>query len=104
MNPSAHELMAWTSVFDTWRQRVLLTPRSPSEWNAMERVLATKFRILPANMRGLDAMPDTFDALDAPIVRVAQEDVPMPYNERLEKAVLPSLEGVIAAVQKVCYV
>jgi hypothetical protein len=35
----------------------------------MERVLATKFRILPANMRGLDAMPDTFDALDAPDFR-----------------------------------
>ena len=30
----------------------------------------------------------------------AQEDVPMPYNERLEKAVLPSAEKIIAAVQK----
>ena len=44
-----------------------------------------------------------FDALDAPILRVAQEDVPMPYNERLEKAVLPSAEKLIAAVHKVCY-
>lgn len=69
MNPTVNELMAWTSVFDNWRQRVLLTPRSPLEWNAMERVLATKFRILPANMRGLEAMPDTFDALDAPDFR-----------------------------------
>ena len=41
--------------------------------------------------------------LDAPIMRVAQEDVPMPYNERLEKAVLPSAEKSIAAVKKVCY-
>ena len=46
---------------------------------------------------------DIFDALDAPIIRVAQEDVPMPYNERLEKAVLPSAEKLIAAVRKVCY-
>ena len=33
---------------------------------------------------------EIFDELDAPIARVSQEDVPMPYNERLEKAVLPS--------------
>lgn len=45
----------------------------------------------------------SFDELDAPILRVAQEDVPMPYNERLEKAVLPSADKLIAAVRKVCY-
>lgn len=44
-----------------------------------------------------------FDELDAPVLRVAQEDVPMPYNERLEKAVLPSTEKLIAAVRQVCY-
>ena len=44
-----------------------------------------------------------FDELDAPIARVSQEDVPMPYNERLEKAVLPSAEKIIAAVKKVCH-
>ena len=44
-----------------------------------------------------------FDELDAPIARVSQEDVPMPYNERLEKAVLPSADKLIAAVKKVCY-
>ncbi|MEP6709367.1 MAG: pyruvate dehydrogenase complex E1 component subunit beta [Verrucomicrobiota bacterium] len=44
-----------------------------------------------------------FDELDAPILRLAQEDVPMPYNERLEKAVLPSADKLIAAVRKVCY-
>jgi pyruvate dehydrogenase E1 component beta subunit len=44
-----------------------------------------------------------FDELDAPIVRVSQEDVPMPYNERLEKAILPSADKLIAAVKKVCY-
>jgi pyruvate dehydrogenase E1 component subunit beta len=44
-----------------------------------------------------------FDELDAPIVRVSQEDAPMPYNEQLEHAVLPSAEKLIAAVKKVCY-
>ncbi len=45
---------------------------------------------------------EIFDALDAPIMRVSQEDVPMPYNERLEKAVLPNTEKIIAAVKKIC--
>lgn len=44
-----------------------------------------------------------FDELDAPIERVSQEDVPMPYNERLEKAVLPNKEKLFAAVKNVCY-
>ena len=44
-----------------------------------------------------------FDELDAPIVRVSQEDVPMPYNERLEKAALPNKEKLVAAVKRVCY-
>ena len=44
-----------------------------------------------------------FDELDAPVLRVSQEDVPMPYNERLEKAVLPNMDKLIAAVKKVCY-
>jgi pyruvate dehydrogenase E1 component beta subunit len=44
-----------------------------------------------------------FHDLDAPIARVSQEDVPMPYNEQLEQAVLPNAEKLIAAVKKVCY-
>ncbi|MCI0718984.1 MAG: pyruvate dehydrogenase complex E1 component subunit beta [Acidobacteria bacterium] len=46
---------------------------------------------------------DIFDELDAPIARVAQEEVPMPYNERLEEAVLPSEEKILQAVYQVCY-
>ncbi len=34
---------------------------------------------------------------------VSQEDVPMPYNERLEKAVLPSAKKIVAAVERVCH-
>jgi pyruvate dehydrogenase E1 component beta subunit len=44
---------------------------------------------------------DIFDELDAPIARVSQEDVPMPYNERLEQAVLPSAAKIVAAARKV---
>ncbi|HET9800414.1 MAG TPA: transketolase C-terminal domain-containing protein, partial [Chthoniobacterales bacterium] len=44
-----------------------------------------------------------FDELDAPIIRVSQEDVPMPYNEKLEKFVLPNSDKLMSAVKKVCY-
>jgi pyruvate dehydrogenase E1 component beta subunit len=44
-----------------------------------------------------------FDELDAPVLRVSQEDIPMPYNEDLEHAVLPNAEKLIAAVKQVCY-
>lgn len=42
-----------------------------------------------------------FDYIDAPIKRVAQKEVPLPYNRTLEQAALPQIEDVIAAVKEV---
>ncbi len=42
-----------------------------------------------------------FDYVDAPIRRVAQDEVPLPYNRALEQAALPQPEDVIAAVKEV---
>jgi pyruvate dehydrogenase E1 component beta subunit len=50
-----------------------------------------------------DLQREVFDYLDAPILRVTQADVPMPYNKILEKAAKPSPERVIAAVRQVAY-
>ena len=44
-----------------------------------------------------------FDYLDAPPGLVALEDVPMPYNRRLEKNVCVSAEKIIRAAEKVLY-
>jgi pyruvate dehydrogenase E1 component beta subunit len=44
-----------------------------------------------------------FDHLDAPVLRVTQEDVPLPYNKRLEKAAKPSPEKVIDAIKQITY-
>jgi 2-oxoisovalerate dehydrogenase E1 component len=44
-----------------------------------------------------------FDHLDAPIVRLGAPHVPMPYNDKLERAVIPSQEDIVAAVLSVCY-
>ena len=39
------------------------------------------------------------DVLDAPIVRVAARAVPMPYNDSLERATIPSQQDLVAAVR-----
>lgn len=44
---------------------------------------------------------EAFDYADAPIKRVAQEEVPLPYNRDLEQMALPQVEDVIAAVKEV---
>ena len=46
---------------------------------------------------------DLFDWLDAPVGRVNQRDVPMPYAFNLEPLSLPSVERVAEAVKKACY-
>jgi pyruvate dehydrogenase E1 component beta subunit len=42
-----------------------------------------------------------FDYVDAPIKRVAQKEVPLPYNRALEQSALPQIEDVIRAVKEV---
>ena len=44
-----------------------------------------------------------FDYLDAPPMRVCQEDVPLPYAANLELLALPSVEKIVAAVKAVAY-
>ncbi|HEX5184624.1 MAG TPA: pyruvate dehydrogenase complex E1 component subunit beta [Allosphingosinicella sp.] len=49
------------------------------------------------------AMEDGFDDLDAPVLRVTDEDVPLPYAANLEKMALIGVDRVVAAAKKVCY-
>jgi pyruvate dehydrogenase E1 component beta subunit len=44
-----------------------------------------------------------FDYLDAPVRRVAQAEVPLPYNRRLEQMALPQIEDIVRAVNDVLY-
>jgi pyruvate dehydrogenase E1 component beta subunit len=46
---------------------------------------------------------ECFDSLDAPVIRVHQADVPMPYAKNLERAAKPDTAKTIAAVRKVMY-
>ena len=47
---------------------------------------------------------ECFDHLDAPVIRVHQADVPMPYAKTLERSAKPDAAKTIAAVKKVMYI
>ena len=49
------------------------------------------------------AMEEGFDDLDAPVLRVTNVDVPLPYAANLEKLALIKADDVVAAARKVCY-
>jgi len=44
---------------------------------------------------------EALDYVDAPVRRVAQKEVPLPYNRRLEQMALPQVEDIIDAVREV---
>ena len=49
------------------------------------------------------AMTEGFDDLDAPVLRVTNEDVPMPYAANLEKLAMIQVADVVTAAKAVCY-
>ena len=46
---------------------------------------------------------DCFDALDAPVLKVCYEDIPMSYAENLEHLTIPQPERVLEAIEEVSY-
>jgi len=46
---------------------------------------------------------EAFDHLDAPILRVTQADVPMPYAKQLERHAKPGVEMIVERVKQVLY-
>jgi pyruvate dehydrogenase E1 component beta subunit len=49
------------------------------------------------------AMTEGFDDLDAPVLRVTDADVPLPYAANLEKLALIKDDDVVEAAKTVCY-
>jgi pyruvate dehydrogenase E1 component beta subunit len=48
-------------------------------------------------------MEQGFDLLDAPVLRVCNEDVPLPYAANLEKAAIIDGARIVATIKHVCY-
>ncbi len=49
----------------------------------------------------MQVIENAFDLLDAPIVRVCARNVPIPYSEPLENAVIPTADDIVEAVERV---
>jgi pyruvate dehydrogenase E1 component beta subunit len=45
-------------------------------------------------------MEEAFDDLDGPVVRLAAHDIPIPFNESLEREATPSVDRIVEAVRK----
>ena len=45
-------------------------------------------------------MEEAFDDLDGPVVRVGAHDIPMPFNENLERETVPTVERIVEAVKQ----
>ena len=43
---------------------------------------------------------EAFDYLDAPIVRLAGRDIPIPYNRNLEYHAVPQVENIVEAARQ----
>jgi pyruvate dehydrogenase E1 component beta subunit len=49
---------------------------------------------------GAQLMEYAFDSLDAPILRVAAPDMPIPFSPTLEQAYMPNAQKIIEAVKR----
>ncbi|MGP1255621.1 MAG: alpha-ketoacid dehydrogenase subunit alpha/beta [Kiloniellales bacterium] len=48
-------------------------------------------------------MEQAFDYLDAPVARIGAPEMPVPYNDRLERDYMPDAKDIAAAIKEVCY-
>jgi pyruvate dehydrogenase E1 component beta subunit len=91
----------------------LIDPRTlkPLDMETISKSIAKTHRVVVVN-EGHDTggfsnevsskiMDQCFFDLDAPVVRVAAEDVPIPYNSLLEAEVIPAEKDIYAAAKQV---
>ena len=86
-----------------WREALETLDREAAPAEPLLRALQA--RVLPSGISGaaLAAMEEGFDDLDAPVLRVTDQDVPLPYAANLEKIALIKVDDVVAAARKVMY-
>jgi len=79
----------------------LHTARSRNDQILVDTRLYSKFQllILGSEIAALCG-EHAFDYLDAPIVRLAGRDMPIPYNRNLEYHAVPQVEDIINAARK----
>ena len=61
LDPFTGKLTEESQLFQSWRLRILLTPRPTEVWNQQERQLNRLFPLLPATPAGLVALADVWE-------------------------------------------
>ena len=56
-----------------------------------------------AEISAIVSESEAFDYLEAPILRLGGAEAPIPYSPVLEKAAVPQVEDIVAAVREVAY-
>lgn len=82
----------------------------PIDWETIKRSVEKTNRLLVVEegwaTYGVGAeiasgvMERCFDHLDAPVLRVGGAEVPMPYNQQLEKSAIPSVDDIVRMALK----
>ncbi len=62
LSPSSGKPSPWTTIFEQWKYRVLLTPKPLNAWGYDERRLSSLFSTLPATLQGLSFWIEELDA------------------------------------------
>ena len=85
-----------------WREALERLDREPAPAEPVLQEAAAA--LLPAiSGAELARMEEGFDDLDAPVLRVTDEDVPLPYAANLERMALIQVDKVVETARKVCY-
>jgi hypothetical protein len=77
LQAETNELTDWALMFNTWRRRVLLTPRLDSEWGMREEVLGKHFRLLPGHPQGILDVVSTLELVEHIDYRKAHKHQPV---------------------------
>ena len=81
------ELNHWTTVFESWRKRALLTPHPVEEWGKQEAQLANQFRLLPDTPNGWSVLMETLETIDPkPYLALDIEKI---RNEDYSRIIIP---------------
>lgn len=72
------EIASWTVLFQTWRERALLTTRSPREWGRQEIALAGEFVLVPSTLQGLCSLKHHWELPKEPGIKKWKDDGAIP--------------------------
>lgn len=61
LSPMSGKLAKWTAIFDSWKDKAILSPQPSSSWGRREVQLQSKFIFLPSTLEGLLQVVEQFE-------------------------------------------